>query len=737
MAAATEMERLLVRLTGDGSSYQRMLKKSTQDTEKFRRDVNGKLRDVRGKFVAEQSRIRASLALTGKMFTGFGLNLTALGRGFRNFGSSLRRFGSRLLIGLTLPLTVIGGLAVRSFAKFDQAMTESTSIMKVTIQQTERMREVALDLSTRAVQGPSELAESYFFLASAGKTAAQSMALLPKVSQFATAGAFDMALATDLLTDAQSALGLSTKNVAQDTLNLSRVADVLVKANTLANASVRQFSTALTSKAGAALKSFGKDVEEGVAVLAALADQGVKAELAGNALDRVIRLASKGALDNAKAHKRLGFEVFDNAGKMRNLGDIIGNLEEVLKGLSDKQRAATLDMLGFEARVQGVILPLLGTSKAIKEYERQLRKAGGTTDDVANKQLRSFSNQMKIIRNQVTAVGIDIGERLVPVLEVLTGFIKDGVRWWKSLSDNVKRASIAFTIILAVVGPLLIALGAVVSILALVASAFANMFSISGVAMVASIVAVSAALLALASPAISGIFIALTEWNGTWFDALRSIQTFAEGAGAALGNFEQSFRDITFFMKTNWELALNEMTRFTKFFLLDILQNLAVFVIAFHKTMFIGFDQARLKFVKKFEGNILFDFIVGGDFGKQFLKDEPKRIQAEADKLKKFLDKMLVVPGADFQLDPRIAERFQELVLSLADPRTHRERALEETTGAGLFRPIPREDRIQPGVSLDPTVEIKKTNETLLQILDVVRDEFGNAVLLDTADLEG
>ena len=58
---------------------------------------------------------------------------------------------------------------------------------------------------------------------------------------------------------------------------MSRVSDVLVRANTLANATVQQFSTALTSKAGAALKSFNKDVEEGVAVLAAMADQGIKA----------------------------------------------------------------------------------------------------------------------------------------------------------------------------------------------------------------------------------------------------------------------------------------------------------------------------------------------------------------------------------------------------------------------------------------------------------------------------
>jgi hypothetical protein len=282
-----------------------------------------------------------------------------------------------------------------------------------------------MSMSGEALQGPKELAKSYFFLASAGKSAEQSMALLPAVSKFATAGAFDMALATDLLTDAQSALGLASKNVVQDEENLIRVSDVLVKANTLANASVQQFSTAITSKAGAALKAFNKDIEEGTAVLAALADQGIKAELAGNALDRMIRLLSKSSLDNAKQHKILGFR--------------------------------------FEARVQAVILPLLGTSEAIKKYERDLRRAQGITDEVAARQMKAFANQMTVLKNQVTILAIEIGETLAPALTTLAAYIKSGVKTWRSWSDGTKTIIVTIAALAAALGPLLIVLGFVAS----------------------------------------------------------------------------------------------------------------------------------------------------------------------------------------------------------------------------------------------------------------------------------
>lgn len=335
-------------------------------------------------------------------------------------------------------IAVLSAAAIREFAKFDDAMTKSTAIMgNVSKEMRKQMELTAREIATRSVTSSTKLAEAYYFLASAGLNAEQSIASLNTVNQFAIAGAFDMAQATDLLTDAQSALGLTVKDSVQNMQNMQRVSDVLVKANTLANASVEQFSVALTSKAGASLKAFNKDVEEGVAVLAAMADQGIKAELAGNALDRIVRLLSQSAMENAAAHRALNFQVFDQTGKMRNLGTIMQELEGILAGMSDETKVATLDMLGFEARVQQVILPLLGTGDAIVAYEEKLRSAGGTTDDVANKQMASFSAQMKIVWNQFKEGLLILGEKLIPTIHALIRTIGEATggsnNWYKSM----------------------------------------------------------------------------------------------------------------------------------------------------------------------------------------------------------------------------------------------------------------------------------------------------------------
>ena len=396
------------------------------------------------------------------------------GAKMKEIGKKATAAGRTLSTKLTLPLLAVGGASVKAFSDFDKAMIESTSIMKVTGEQINQMREQALKLSSSGElrQGPKELAESYFFLASAGKSAEQSMKLLPVVSTFATAGAFDMALATDLLTDAQSALGLSVEDVNEDMKNMVRLSDVLVKANTLANATVQQFSESLTNDAGAALKTLNKDVEEGVAVLAAYADQGVKGQVAGSQLGRVIRLLNKSALENAEAHKELNFQVFDGNGKMRNMADIVKNLEQVTDGMSDETRAATLSMLGFEARVQQAILPLIGMSDKIADYERKLRQAGGTTQNVAENQMQSFSARMGVLKNRITAVAIEAGQKLAPILEKMGEKLVKLIEWWSKLDAETQENIITIAAVAAALGPLLIVIGQVSTGLGVLTTAF-------------------------------------------------------------------------------------------------------------------------------------------------------------------------------------------------------------------------------------------------------------------------
>lgn len=386
------------------------------------------------------------------------------------FGRQAERTGMQLTKTFSVPLGLLGGSLIKFSGDFQKAMATSTAIMgdldEATKKQLE-MRAKQISVEGKTIVSADELAKVYYYLASAGYTAEQSLSALEKVASFATAGQFDLQIATDLLTDAQSALGLSTKDAVKNEENLTRVSDVLVKANTLANASVQQFSEALTNKAGAALRILGKDVEEGVAVLSAYADQGVKGQEAGTQLGIVLRDLQKATLDNSDEFRRNKIDVYDASGEMRNMSDIIRDLEEALKGKSDAYKKATLSLLGFQEKSVASLLTLIGTSEKIKEYEEKLRSAAGTTDEITKKQLTNFNDQLKILINRLQIAAINLGEKLLPVIEdsIIPMFenfiikIEYIVKWFTHLNKATQKSIISFGLIVAALGPVLLIIG--------------------------------------------------------------------------------------------------------------------------------------------------------------------------------------------------------------------------------------------------------------------------------------
>lgn len=361
---------------------------------------------------------------------------TKLGATWTNAGRSLQR--------AAIPIAATLGASAKAFGDFDSAMTQSAAIMgEISGPQRQQMEEAARAVASTTTFSATQAAESYFFLASAGLDAAQSIDALPAVASFAQAGMFDMARATDILTDAQSALGLASDNAAENLEQMTRVSDVLVKANTLANASVEQFGEALTQKAGAAMRQLNMDVEEGVAVLSVFADAGTKGAAAGTRFESTLEGLTRNARENADAFRDAGIEVFAADGAMNSMADIVAQLEQRLGSMSVEQQRAELAQLGFNRQALAGIQTLLGTSDALREYESGLRDASGITGEIADRQMESFNAQLGLARDRLTEAGIAVGRSVLPVLVELAGAVATGAEAFANLPDPIRNTTVA------------------------------------------------------------------------------------------------------------------------------------------------------------------------------------------------------------------------------------------------------------------------------------------------------
>jgi len=410
----------------------------------------------------------------GTMAAYISLNTTRLEAGMRvaearltRFGNRLRTWGTTMSLYISAPIGLAFGLGIRSLLQFEDAMTKSTSIMVgLTDDLREAMERQARTLSENGVQAANELAKSYFYLASAGMDAEASMAALPVVQKFATAGAFDMAVATDLLTDAQKAMGLASKDAQKNMENLVRVADVLTQANVMDNATVQQFAESMTNDASVAARQFGAELETVVSALAAYAGVGIKGAKAGSEMGRAFRLLSKAYMENGQVFEKYGIRMINQAtGEYRNFIDIIHDIEMAFKDLTGPQRAVALEQLGFQARTQRAILPLIGLSTQMKEYERVLLEAGGTMQEVYDRQMKSPLARLKQLKNQLVSLGMDISKIVLPMLEKMGDFVRNLIDRWKGLSKAQQENISKILAITALIGPMALAFGGLVKVL--------------------------------------------------------------------------------------------------------------------------------------------------------------------------------------------------------------------------------------------------------------------------------
>lgn len=473
-----------------------------------------------------------------------GLSLDKLARKVSSVGRVMSRFGRQFSMYVTAPVAGFGLFAIREFAKFDQAMTQSMSIMKDVTRGGalhKEMIKTAKDLAMSGTIGPEELAKSYFYLASAGLSARESIDNLATVQRFAIAGAFDMATATDLLTDAVTAFG-------KDVSFMTQMSDAFALGNEQANATMQQFSEAMTNDAAVAARNYGMELKTAMAILNAYASSGKKGAVAGSMFGRATRLLTTAFLDNEKAFKRYGIEVVDKRTKeYRNYIDIIADMEKAFKHMKAPARAAALEQMGFAALAQKSILPLIGMSKQMKIWEQEQQGAAGTTKRIMEKQLQSFTNQLKITWNQIKVVGMEIGEVLAPALLKVNKWLREGIKWWRALDPMLKKWITWGAVIAAVVGPLAILTGMFITLVG---------FMLPALKILAIVTAIAGAIGGLVwylvgTQGLVDAWKASTKVAGEWWQKVKGFLT----------NFRENLKIAVDWVKENWRALPGELGR--------------------------------------------------------------------------------------------------------------------------------------------------------------------------------
>ena len=406
----------------------------------------------------DASKFKSALKDASEQLKGFTDKSNSAGDRFQALGGSLKTIGSNMSKYVTLPLAGIGTASVATAATFEKSMSQVAATMGMTAEEInngsesyKKLEQAALNMGATTQFSASEASEALNYLALAGYDVEKSVETLPTVLNLAAAGGLELGYASDVMTDAMSALGLETSQAAN-------FVDQLAKTSQKSNTSVGQLGEAILTVGGTAKVLAGGTTEMNTA-LGILADNGIKGAEGGTALRNVILSLSAPTDKAAKTMKELGLEVFDAQGNMRPLNEIFKDLDGTLSTMTQGEQTKVLSELFNKVDLKSVNALLANSGERFDELSGYIANADGAAADMADTMNNNLSGQLTLLKSGLEGAAISIGNALMPMIKVLVEWINNLVNWFNNLNPGIQTAITMFGLVVASIGPVLLIVG--------------------------------------------------------------------------------------------------------------------------------------------------------------------------------------------------------------------------------------------------------------------------------------
>ncbi len=350
--------------------------------------------------------------------------------------------------------TVAFGLAVNEAATFQQSMVNTQAVVGATSEELAELTGFAREMGKATVFSATESATAMNRLGSAGLSTKEIMDSLKGTLDLAAATNADLAFTAQTVASTLSQYGLAAEESG-------RISNVFAATISASQATMDKLSTSM-SIVGPVAKAVGLSLEETAGILGSLFNAGLDASTAGTSLRQSMAQLLKPTDDAKEALGRLNVETLDSQGKLRNLTDIIADLE--VSGLS---AADAMAIFGVRAGPGMLALVSQGADSI-----RDLTAAVTDTDkaaEIAALQIGTFQGQTKLLQSALSELKIEIGNQLLPVLTdyttKLTGIINRTSDWTAAnpkLTKTLVALGAALGLVVGGVGGLGLAAGPVI-----------------------------------------------------------------------------------------------------------------------------------------------------------------------------------------------------------------------------------------------------------------------------------
>jgi len=443
--------------------YPKDLAKAEKAVNNEKASMNGLQKSI-DKAEQELKQFNKAQTIANSSYTKHAKQLDTMSDRYGKMAGSAKSAGRNMTMYLTTPIAGAFGGATKAAIDYEQALA---GVQKTTDFSSSELNKMSDEISKMSKEMPFAQTE----IAGVAEAAGQLGVKKSEITDF-TKTMLDMSVATNL----------SSEEAATEFARFANAAGMPIEdVDKLGSAVVNLGNTTATTEkeivemgqrlAGAGAQA-GFSGDQIMSISAAMSSVGIEAESGGTAMTQIFNKMTKATAD--------GGETLENFAKTAGMsGEEFASVWEknptkalsaFVEGLSNTEGGAkgvlkALDSVGIKGIREADTIRRLSNNhevldKALKTGSEGWKENNALTNE-AKTRYKTMGSQLKIFKNQVVDLGIDIGNTIAPAVVAATKTIGGFVESFEKLPKPVKAVGIGLGVVAAATGPLVLGFGMV------------------------------------------------------------------------------------------------------------------------------------------------------------------------------------------------------------------------------------------------------------------------------------
>lgn len=262
-------------------------------------------------------------------------------------------------------------------------------------------------------------------------------------------------------------------------------------------------------------------------------------------------------------------ELTDSDGNLREYDDIIAELSETEKGLTQAEQLKNAAIIFGKQNISGMLAIVNASEEDYNKLSEAIYNCDGTAQGMAETMQDNLNGQLTILMSQLQELAISFAEILMPAIRSIVTKIQELMDKFNVLSPHTKETIIKIALIAAALGPLLIVVGKVISTVGTLMTTFSKIPAIitkvKGGFTAIKVALTGATGTFLAIIAVIGVLVAASAnlWKNNedfrnkitsvWNEIKKTFTDFMQGIVDRLNALGFEFKDITEVLKAVWQ----------------------------------------------------------------------------------------------------------------------------------------------------------------------------------------